>query len=403
MSTGTAGLPDEAPRRPPASYVVGARGLRRPGPDAWRTAAVTLICLAAAVGLSTALVAFSGGSPARVVDALFTGSLADAAGWSQTLVNAAPLLLVALGACIANRAGVFNIGQEGQLLVGAMAGCFVALHLQGPGWLVMAVALVAAAVGGGAWSGISAVMYYTRGTNVVVSTLLLSFIGLQLVQFAVLRPWILQERGTGDGVARAQSDALPGYLRLPSIGHYPDLAVGTGFIVAATATVVLSVLLARGRWGFRLDVLGLNPTAARHAGIRASRLGGSALVLSGAFAGLAGGVVLMGTVFRLQPGMADNFGWDGLLVALIARGRPVLALPVALLFGALRSGSSFLAATGVPNYLVGVVQALLVLAFVVPPVLAASWSRRARDRGASSTVPPARPRPTPATREGVRV
>ncbi len=395
--------PAPAPaRRPLASYVVGRSGLRRPGPDAWRTAGITVLCVLVAMGLAALLVTISGGSPVEVVDALFTGSVSDTAGWSQTLVNAAPLLLVALGACIANRAGVFNIGQEGQLLIGAMVGCFVALRLQGPGWIVVTVALVAAAFGGGAWSGISAAMYYTRGTNVVVSTLLLTFIAAQVVQFAVNSPSLLQESGMGSGPARPQSDAVPEYLRLASFGQYPDLTIGVGVIVAVVATVVLAVLLARSRWGFRLNMLGLNPMAARHAGIRASRLGGSALVLSGAFAGLAGGVILLGTVFRLQPAISNNFGWDGLLVALVARSRPGLALPVAVLFGALRSGSSYLAATGVPDYLVDVVQALLVLAFVVPPVLSALWARRIRNRAPVADTP-ARPSAAAPAKEEVPV
>jgi ABC-type uncharacterized transport system permease subunit len=389
-------------RRPLAAVVVGGAGLRRPTADTWRTVTVTVACLAAALGLSAGLVAVSGGSPLEVVSALFKGSLADPSAWSQTLVNATPLLLVALGACVANRAGVFNIGQEGQLLVGAMLGCYVALHLQGPGWLIIPVALGAAALGGGAWAGLSAVMYYTRGTNVVVSTLLLTFIGLQLVQFAVNTPWLLQEAGTGSGTLRPQSDLLPEYLRLPSSGQFPGLIVGAGSLVALVAAVVLAVLLARSRWGFRLRMLGLNPLAARHAGIRASRLGGSALVFSGAFAGLAGGVILMATVFRLQPALSNNFGWDGLLVALVARGRPGLALPVALLFGALRSGSSYLAATGVPNYLVDVAQALLVLAFVVPPVLSAVLARRAQERRAAPPTTSAADRIT-AVKEEVGV
>ncbi len=385
-------------RRPLASYVVGNAGLRRPSADAWRTAGITVVCVLVACALAALLVAISGGSPTEVVDALVTGSVADSAGWSQTLVNAAPLLLVALGACIANRAGVFNIGQEGQLLIGAMLGCFVALRLQGPGWMVITVALVAAAAGGGAWSGISAAMYYTRGTNVVVTTLLLTFIAAQVVQFAVNSPSLLQETGIGNGPARPQSDAVPEYLRLASFGQYPDLTIGVGVILAVVATVVLAVLIARSRWGFRLNMLGLNPMAARHAGIRASRLGGSALVLSGAFAGLAGGVILLGTVFRLQPAISNNFGWDGLLVALVARSRPGLALPVAVLFGGLRAGSSYLAATGVPDYLVDVVQALLVLAFVVPPVLSALWGRRIRNRSAVPDTP-ARPSAAPAKEE----
>ncbi|MGY1741343.1 MULTISPECIES: ABC transporter permease [unclassified Blastococcus] len=394
--------PTGSPRRPLVSHVVGSTGLRRPSADAWRTAGITVACVAVAVGLAALLVTIADGSPSEVVDALYTGSIADAAGWSQTLVNAAPLLLVALGACIANRAGVFNIGQEGQLLIGAMVGCFVALRLQGPGWLVITVALVAAAAGGGVWSGISAAMYYTRGVNVVVTTLLLTFIAAQVVQFAVLSPSLLQETGIGNGPARPQSDAVPEYLRLASFGEYPDLTIGVGVILAVVATVVLAVLLGRSRWGFRLNMLGFNPLAARHAGIRASRLGGSALVLSGAFAGLAGGVILMGTVFRLQPAISNNFGWDGLLVALVARSRPGLALPVAVLFGGLRAGSSYLAATGVPDYLVDVIQALLVLAFVVPPVLSAMWGRRIRNRSALPT-PPARPSAAAPAKEEVPV
>jgi simple sugar transport system permease protein len=394
-------------RRPLAALVVGTTGLRRPGPDTWRTVAVTIGCVAVALGLAAALVAVSGGSPVEVVDALFTGSVADTAAWSQTLVKAAPLLLVALGACIANRAGVFNIGQEGQLMIGAMVGCYVALHLQGPGWLVVPVALAAAALGGGAWAGASAAMYYTRGTNVVVSTLLLTFIAMQVVQYAVNSPSLLQESGSGTGPARPQSDQVPEYLRLPTFGSYPDLTVGVGAILALVATIVLTVLLARSRWGFRLTMLGLNPMAARRAGIRAPRLGGSALVLSGAFAGLAGGVVLLETVFRLQPGLSNNLGWDGLLVALVARSRPGLAAPVAVLFGALRAGSTYLAATGVPAYIVDVVQAMLVLAFVIPPVLSALWSRRARDRrtaaGTGSPAAPAASATTMPADEGVTV
>jgi general nucleoside transport system permease protein len=364
----------EAVRSAGAELATRAHGVRLTG-------TLTLGCLAVAVALSALLVALSGGSPVAVVQALYAGSFSGPAAWSQTLVNATPLLLVALGSCVANRAGVFNIGQEGQLIVGAMAGCYVALHLAGPGWVVVPVALAVAALGGGAWAGISGVMHYTRGTNIIVSTLLLTFVGVQLVQFAVNSPAVLQQSVRTGGTVSAQSDLLPEYLRLGSFGEYPGLAVGYGFLVAIVATAVLAVLLGRSRWGFRIRMLGFNPLAARHAGIRASRLGGGALALSGAFAGLAGGIILMGTVFRLQPAMANNFGWDGMLVALVARGNPVLAVPVALVFGALRSGASYLATTGVPDYLVDIVQALIVLAFVVPPVLAATARLRARHRG----------------------
>jgi simple sugar transport system permease protein len=158
--------------------------------------------------------------------------------------------------------------------------------------------------------------------------------------------------------------------------------------------------MTRTRWGFRLKMLGLNPTTARHAGVKVGLLGGLALATSGALAGLAGAMLLTSPVgtHRLQPGMSLNIGWDGLLVALVARNNPLLSIPVAVLFGVLRAGGGFLAATGVPNFLVDVVKALLVLAFVAPPVVVAMLRRRraaAGGGGRTGTGTPAVPTPGP--------
>jgi len=129
------------------------------------------------------------------------------------------------------------------------------------------------------------------------------------------------------------------------------------------------VLLARSRWGFHLRVLGLNPVAARRAGINAAVLGGAAIVISGAFAGLAGGVVLTSTAYRLTPTISDNIGWSGLLVALVARSDCGAAVATALLFGAAEAGGSFLSTAGIPTDLVPIVQALVVLGVVLPPAI----------------------------------
>ncbi|EXG79693.1 ABC transporter permease [Cryptosporangium arvum] len=368
--------------------------LMRPSGYGMQVTLITLVAVAVAVLASMGLVSATGGSPGDALNALYTGSIADTAAWSETLKAATPLLLVALGACISNRAGVFNIGQEGQVLLGAAVAAYVALHLALPGVLVMVLSLLAGAIAGGLWSGASAVMHYTRGVNVVVSTLLMSFLAIQLVSFALTVQWLLQApRASADSIASTESAQLPPAVRIPGFGEYPALEIGGGLVLSIILTIVLAVLLARSRWGFRLNMLGLNPMAARHAGVRAPWAGGMALALSGAFAGLAGAVILSGQVFRLQPALSNNFGWDGLLVALIARSRPLAAVPVALLFGAFRSGSSFLASTGVPNYLVDIVQALLVLAFVVPPVLA-----KVKSRGrAEATPPPTEPVPSTPT------
>lgn len=366
---------------------------RLPGPSliarlrrvsGWRVGAATALAVAAALALSSLLIAATGGSPAAAVKALYQGSMADQTAWTATLLYTAPLLLVAVGACVSARSGFFNIGQEGQVLVGALAGAWIALRLAVSGPLLLACTLAFAALAAGAWAGLSAVMHRLRGVNVVVSTLLMTFLAQQLVAFAVNQPWFLQESRVGTAAVSPQSNKLPPSALLGSFGEYPNLLINGGLIIAVVAAALVAVAMARTRWGFRLTMVGLNPVTAQHAGVRVAALGGVALAISGAFAGLAGAILLTSPVGtnRLQPGMSINIGWDGLLVALVARNRPLLAMPVALLFGVLRSGGSFLAATGVPPFLVDVVKSLLVLAFVAPPVVVSVASlRRSRNAG----------------------
>jgi ABC-type uncharacterized transport system permease subunit len=344
----------------------------------WPAVAATTAAVVAALGLSSLLIAVTGGSPTASVRALYQGSMAGQTAWTTTLLYAAPLLLVAVGSCVSSRAGVFNIGQEGQVLVGALAGAWVALRLAVPGPVLLVLTLVTAALAGGAWAALSSLMHRWRDVNVVVSTLLMTFVAAQLVAYAVNTPWLLQESRVGNATVSSASNQLPAGALLGSAGSYPGLQINGGVFIAVIAAVVLALALARSRWGFRLKMLGLNPRTAQHAGVRTGALGGAALAVSGAFAGLAGAVLLTSPVGtnRLEPGISDNIGWDGLLVALVARNQPLLAMPVALLFGVLRSGGSFLAATGVPSFLVDVVKSLLVLAFVAPPVIVGMVRRR---------------------------
>ncbi|MDG4772473.1 ABC transporter permease [Solwaraspora sp. WMMD792] len=383
----------------------GRRLLARltPGPGGWQVTAATVVTVAVALGLSALLIAVTGGSPSASVQALYQGSMASPRAWSNSLLYVAPLLLVAVGACVSARSGFFNIGQEGQVLIGALAGAWVGLRLALPGPLLLVVVLLAALLAAGGWAGLSALMYRFRGVNVVVSTLLMTFLAQQLVAFAVNTPWLLQESRLGTGVVSPQSNPLPENARLASLGEYPNLQVNGGLILAVLIAVAISLAMTRTRWGFRLKMLGLNPVTAQHAGVRVGALGGMALAISGAFAGLAGALLLTSPIgsHRLQPGMSLNLGWDGLLVALVARNNPLLAVPVAVLFGVLRAGASFLAATGVPSFLVDVVKALLVLAFVAPPAVIALLRRRRAGGQPAGTPPPTGglPTPTPSTGE----
>ena len=386
---------DPPQKKPMSGALLDDGGGRRlaaalnPGPGGAQVALATAAAVVVALALSSALVAATGGSPSGAVDALYEGSLSSMSSVSTTLLYTAPLLLVAVGTCVCVRAGVFNLGQEGQVLVGALAGAWIGLRLAVPGPALVLIALVAAALAGGAWAGISALMHRVRGVNIVVSTLLMTFLAQQFVAYTVNTPWLLQETRSGASTVSAQSNRLPADAMIGSFGEYPGLQVNGALLIALLAAVVVAVLIARSRWGFRLTMLGLNPRAARHAGVRVAALSGTALAVSGAFAGVAGAVLLASPVGnnRLQQGISGNVGWDGLLVALVARNRPLMAVPVALLFGVLRSGGGFLASTGVPAFLVDVVKSLLVLAFVVPPVLTGALRRRRADRRAATEAP----------------
>ncbi|MFE5331903.1 ABC transporter permease [Embleya sp. NPDC056575] len=366
---------------PPAVAAPEPDARRRPRLADLGTPLLYLLSLSTALALAGLLIALVGQSPWDAANAMYDGSLADGAAIGQSIDQAAPLLLVAVGSVIAARAGIFNIGQEGQLLVGAAVGAAIALFTPGPGPLVLILALLGAAVGGALWAGIAALLFYWRGVAVVISTLLLIFVANQAVSYAVNSPSLLREKAVAGQVTTSQTDMLAESVWLPRIGEYPDFNIGAGIFVALVLAVGTSLVLVRTRLGFRLRMLGLNPKAAHRAGVGAVLVGGGALLASGAFAGLAGGVMLTGNGHRMQDGFADNVGFDGLLVALVARDKPLLAVPVALFFGALRAGGGFLSATGVPRYIVAVVTALMVLATVFPAAYAEV--RRRRTAGAA--------------------
>jgi simple sugar transport system permease protein len=334
------------------------------------------VSVAFALALSAALIVFTKHSPHDAFEAMFNGALKTKGAWGRTLEQASPLLLVALGAVISDRAGVFNIGQEGQMLIGAMAGTIVALKVHGPGPLMIVLVLVASFLGGALWSGIAAGLKVWRNLDVVITTLLLIFISTQVVQFSVTRTWFLQQHNSA-GIAAPQSDFVPSSVHMPIFGAAPGFYLQSGLVIGLVLAAIIAWLLARTRWGFRVKLLGHNPVAARHAGVNVVTVAAAALLVSGGLAGLAGGISLTSTVYTLQPTLSNNIGWTGLLVALIARDKPVAVVGVALFFGALRAGGGFLATTGIPKYLVDIIEAFLVLSTLFPPLFT-SWLERRR-------------------------
>ena len=321
----------------------------------------------AAAGL---LIVATGNSVADVARALVDGAFLAPGRRGDTLKIAGPILMVAVGMVIGVKAGFFNIGQEGQLLVGAMAMALIGTKIAAPGPLPLFGGLVLAAVAGGGLAALAALMRFRRGVPETISTLLLVFVTYQLIGYAVTRAWFLGDADPSVPGRITVSAPLRDEARLPLawlFGQEIHFAFPIGLAVAA----VVAFVLVRTGLGFKLRLLGSNPDVAHQVGVARSRFGTLALFASGALAGFGGAVMLAGGAsgFRLTTGFSAEVGWQGLLVALVARSNPLMCVPIAVVFAALRTGGGFLAATGVDRTIVGIVQALLVMALLIPPAL----------------------------------
>jgi simple sugar transport system permease protein len=326
--------------------------------------------------LLSVLLALGGYDVGAALAALWRGSFGSSyAFFSATLVRATPLLLAGLAVALAFRAGVWNIGAEGQLLAGA-TGAIAATALPLPGALRLTLALLFALVAGAAWAW-PAAMLRRRGVLEVISTIMLNFIALNLVGYLVRGP--LQEPTH----AYPQSPTIDAAARLPRFaGTRLHLGVGVAFLAA----IALGIVVRRSAWGFRVRAIGANPRAAASAGlIDVPRVALQVFLVSGALAGLAGGIEVTGVTYALYEGLSPGYGYTAIAVALLARLDPLLVAPSALLFGALEAGATAMQRdAGVPAAFVTVVEGSLVLLVLLLPILMRRYEMRARARGAVS-------------------
>jgi simple sugar transport system permease protein len=324
--------------------------------------ALVLVAIAAA----TAILLLVGGYSVRDgLAALWSGSLGS---WyaltSATLVRAVPLLCTGVAVAIAFRAGVFNIGAEGQLLVGAAAAATVALATPLAAQpAALALALAASAVAGGLWAGVAALLRTRFGVLEVISTIMLNFVALHFVSYLVRGP--LQEPTH----VYPQSASIPESLHLPRLPGAGRLH--TGLLLAIAITAVCGWVVRHTAAGFRLMAVGENPDAAASAGqIDVGRTTTRAFLASGALAGLAGGIELLGVTFALYENLSPGYGFTAIAVALIAGLDPWRVLPTAVLFGALEAGAGAMQRdAGIPSTVVTVIEAALILAAVTAQAL----------------------------------
>jgi simple sugar transport system permease protein len=321
-------------------------------------AAVALIA-ALVIGMF-ALLAATGFDVRRAMTALVTGSLGSwyAIG-SGTLVRATPLILTGLAVAVAFRAGVFNIGAEGQFIVGAAAATATALVFRSlPAAVMIPFVLAAGAGAGGGWAWIAGILRIRFHVLEVISTIMLNFVAVYLVSYLVRGP--MQEPAH----IYPQTQTIATAAQLPRFGASTRLHIG--FLIAVCACVVAWWVIRFTAGGFRLRVVGANPHAARSAGqIDTQRVTMRAFLVSGALAGLAGAIEVSGVTFALYENISPGYGYTAIAVALLARLNPAAVLATGILFGALEVGATAMQRdAGVPSVVVSVVEAGIVLALV---------------------------------------
>ncbi len=318
-------------------------------------------------------------NPIVAYQALWEGAFGSTNAFAETLVKATPLLLVALGICISFRGDVINIGGEGQMIMGAILATWVGLTFTGlPGWLVVTIALVAGFLGGAVWGGIPGLLKAYFRVNEILSTVMMNAIAVQLMNFLLRGPMI-------DPAQERLASKIPQTARLLEAFRLPRLAptrLHLGIFIAVVLAVLVYILLWRTTLGYRIRAVGQNPFASRYAGIKVPRYIVLSLLLSGAFAGLAGAVQVYGVNYRMiTDGSASGFtgsaGFNGIVAALFGQLHPLLSIPASVLFGALLVGANKMQrVVQVPSALVIALNGLVVV-FVVSSEI---WRRKRQRR-----------------------
>lgn len=365
----------------PASVPIAARRKDR---SAWVEYAfpivLPILALAAALLLGAILLVALGVNPLEAYAVLIGGALGTPSGLMQSAVKATPLLLVGLGIVIAFRANVINIGGEGQIIAGALLATWFALAFRDwPGMLLLPVTLVLGFVAGGAWGLVPGVLKARLGVNEILSTVMMNAIALQLMNYLLGGPMI-DPAEVSAGTFIAQSARLPEQVWLPRI--VPQTQLHAGMLIALVLAVVVYIFLWHTVPGYRIRAVGLNPDAARYAGIPVPFYQALSLALAGGFAGLAGAVEVLGVHHRLLEGISGGYGFTGIVGALFGKLHPLGAIPASFFFGSLLVGADRMQrAVQVPSALVGTLLGVVVL-FVVG---AEWWARRRAARRAAVT------------------
>ena len=334
-----------------------------------------LVMLATAVDIATI---------GRSFVALAVGAFGSVNAISETLTASIPLVLAGLGLGLGFRAGLFNIGAEGQLIMGGLAAVIVGFTLTGLPWIIhLPLALLAGIIVGAAYAAIAGILKATTGAHEVISTIMLNLISYELLNWLLRQPWI-QREGRSDPISKS----VPDTAQLPRLLTQldPNLRLHAGIVVMLLAVALIYWLLFKSKLGFAFRTSGENPSAANYAGMKAGLVIVLAMGVAGGLAGLAGATQITGVLGRASPGFSAGIGFDAIAVALLGRSHPIGILFAGILFGALEAGGRQMqVSAGVSIDLIGIIQALIIV-FIAAPLLVRAifpWGFQRKKGGAA--------------------
>jgi len=344
----------------------------------WRTLAIQVVAVLLAALIGAIILLVSGADPIRAYAALLQGSFGSMAALGRTLEKATPLIFSGLAVAFAFKAGLFNIGAQGQLLIGAITAAVVGYSITGlPIYIHAPLAFFAGAAAGGIYGAIPGILKTYRGAHEVITTIMLNYIAINITDYLADGP--LKDDSLNNIVAR--TPLIQDTAKIPNIGEIP-----LGFVLAVLIAGLTWWLLQKTTLGFDIRTVGLNPSAAKYAGIKVARTVVLTMVLSGMLAGLGGAIETQGVVYRYQPGFNVGLGFDGITIALLGKTNPFGVIPAALLVGAMKAGASQMQFDAkVAKEITDVIQALI-LFFVAADVIVRWMLRFREDDGEKITL-----------------
>lgn len=315
------------------------------------TILVPIISVLLALVVGGIVIACLGKNPIQGYALLFSGSLGTPQKFASSLVSACPLIFTALAAAFAYRCGVFNLGGEGQFIMGAVSAIVFLLVTGIEGVLGTVLAILVGTVVGALWAALPGIMKITRGLNEMITSIMLNYVATLFMGFIYTNAF----RDGGNPQTPSVADSV-------MLAKIPGFRIHTGVILAIVLGLVVAYVISKTSFGFKIRAVGLNPLASKVNGFNVKFLVMAAFVISGAIAGMGGAVELLGKQYRLMSGFGSGFGFDGVAIALIAQLNPLASLIVAIFFGALTTGaSSMQVGIMVPTAIVEIIRALIII------------------------------------------